>query len=74
MSHHNTVFSQILKWVPRHEFGSLAKTIDGARRSDGMSRWTQFVGMATAQLSGRSSLRDFAHDLPTSEQESTFRT
>ena len=58
MAHHNTVFSQILKLVPRHEFSSLSLKHDGARRSDAMSRWTQFIAMATAQLTGRSSLRD----------------
>ena len=52
------MFSQILKLIPRHEFSSLAKKHDGHRRSDAMSRWTQFIAMATAQLSGRSSLRD----------------
>ena len=58
MTHHNTIFSQILKLVPRHDFERLAKQHDGPRRSDAMNRWTQFVAMATAQLSGRSSLRD----------------
>ena len=58
MAHHNTVFSQILKLVPRHEFSSLSRKHDGARRSDAMTRWTQFVAMASAQLTGRSSLRD----------------
>lgn len=63
MSHHNTVFSQILKLVPRHEFSSLAKNHDGARRSDAVSRWTQFIAMATAQLTGRVSLRDIESTL-----------
>jgi len=58
MTHYNTIFSQILKLVPRHDFDRLAKQHDGSRRSDAMNRWTQFVAMATAQLSGRSSLRD----------------
>lgn len=31
---------------------------DGKRRRDAMSRWSQFVAMAVAQLGGRSSLRD----------------
>jgi putative transposase len=44
--------------VPRHEFKSLETKHDGKRRSDAMSRWSQFVAMAIAQLSGRSSLRD----------------
>lgn len=63
MAHHNTVFSQILKLVPRHEFSGLAKAHDGHRRSDAMSRWTQFIAMATAQLTGRSSLRDIESTL-----------
>jgi putative transposase len=57
------VFSQILKLVPRHEFRSVAKKHDGHRRTDAMSRWTQFVAMATAQLAGRSSLRDIESSL-----------
>ena len=63
MAHHNTVFSQILKLVPRHEFSKLAKIHDGKRRSDAMSRWTQFIALATAQLAGRTSLRDIESTL-----------
>ena len=63
MSHHSTVFSQILKFVPRHDFQGLAIKHDGHRRSDAMSRWTQFVAMATTQLTGRSSLRDIESTL-----------
>jgi len=63
MPHSNTILSQILKFVPRHEFGTLAKQHDGARRSDGMSRWTQFMAMATAHLTGRCSLRDIESTL-----------
>jgi len=63
MPHHNTVFSQILKLMPRHEFSSLAKQHDGPRRSDAMSRWTQFIALATAQLTGRASLRDIESTL-----------
>jgi len=58
LGHHNTVYSQILKMVPRHEFEGAAKKHDGHRRKDAMSRWTQFIAMSTAQLTGRSSLRD----------------
>ena len=58
MTHHNTVFVEILKLLPRHEFSSLAKQHDGNRRSDARSRWTRFIGMPTAQLCGRTSLRD----------------
>jgi len=71
MSHHNTIFSQILKFVHRHEFSSLADQHDGSRRSDAMSRWTQFVAMATAQLTFRSSLRDIESTI-TSQQHLNY--
>ncbi|MCP3668058.1 MAG: IS4 family transposase, partial [Gammaproteobacteria bacterium] len=63
MAHHNTVFSQILKMIPRHEFQSAEKEHDGHRRKGAMNRWTQFIAMATAQLTGRSSLRDIESTL-----------
>ena len=63
MAHHNTVFAQMLKFIPRHEFESLANQHHAGRRLRKMTRWTQFVAMATAQLSGRHSLRDVASNL-----------
>lgn len=63
MAHHNTVFSQLLKLVPRHEFETLANQHHEGRRLRKMTRWSQFVAMALAQLSGRSSLRDVVSNL-----------
>ena len=63
MAHHNTVFAQMLKFIPRHEFESLAHQHHSGRRLRKMTRWTQFVAMATAQLSGRHSLRDVASNM-----------
>ena len=63
MAHHNTVFAQMLKFIPRHEFESLAHQYHSGRRLRKMTRWAQFVAMATAQLSGRHSLRDVASNL-----------
>ena len=63
MAHHNTVFAQMLKLIPRHEFESLAHPHHAGRRLRKMTRWTQFVAMATAQLSGRHSLRDVASNM-----------
>ncbi len=58
MAHHNTVFSQLLKLVPRHRFEVLAKAHHIGRRFRKTSRWSQFVALAMGQLSGRHSLRD----------------
>ena len=63
LSHHNTVFSQLLKLVPRHEFEALANRHHEGRKLRKMTRWSQFVAMATAQLAGRTSLRDVVSNL-----------
>lgn len=49
MSHHCIVLSQILKLLPRHEFEKLANRYDGKRRSDALTRWSQFVALAIGQ-------------------------
>ena len=58
MAHCNTVLSQMLKMMPRHEFERLANTVDGRVRTTAMSRWSQFVALTVGQLNGRKSLRD----------------
>lgn len=63
MSHHNTVFSQLLKLLPRHEFETLANQHHSGRTFRTASRWSQFVTLAMAQLSGRNSLRDIVENL-----------
>ncbi len=63
MSHHNTVFSQLLKLVPRHEFETLAIQHHSGRAFRKASRWSQFVTMAMGQLAGRDSLRDIIDNM-----------
>jgi len=63
LAHHNTVFSQLLKFIPRHEFESLAKQHHSGRSFRTASRWSQFVTMAMAQLAGRNSLRDIVENI-----------
>ena len=53
MAHYNTVFAQFLKFVPRHEFDRLADEHHEGCRLRAMTRWSQFVALATGQLSGR---------------------
>ncbi len=63
MAHNNTVFSQLLKLVSRHEFESLAKQHHSGRSFRKASRWSQFVTLTLAQLTGRNSLRDIVDNL-----------
>lgn len=62
MAHCNTIFSQLLKLVPRHEFEGLAKQHHSGRSFRTASRWSQFVMLTMAQLSGRISLRDIVEN------------
>jgi len=58
MPHANTIFSQLLNLIPRHEFQSLANQYHQGQPLRKISRWDQFVSLIMAQLSGRQSLRD----------------
>lgn len=63
MAHNNTVFSQLLKLVPRHEFESLSKAHHEGRQLRKTSRWSQFVSLCLGQLAGRHSLRDIESNM-----------
>ena len=63
MAHNNTIFAQLLKLVPRHEFENLAKTHHKGRQLRTTSRWSQFVALCLGQLSGRHSLRDIESNM-----------
>lgn len=63
MAHHNTIFAQLLKLVPRHEFESLAQQHHVGQKLRKMSRWSQYVAFCLAQVAGRSSLRDIVSNL-----------
>ena len=57
MAHHNTILSQIVALFPRHEFEALAKEHHVGQKFRSFNRWSQFLAMMVAQLSGRKSLR-----------------
>jgi len=53
-----TVFSQLMDFIPVHEFRSIVKRHHGEHRFRSFSCWEQFLCMAFAQLTYRESLRD----------------
>lgn len=63
MAHNNTVFAQLLKLIPRHEFETLANQHHEGQKLRKMSRWSQFVALTLGQLAGRASLRDIVSNL-----------
>ncbi len=58
MAHCNTIFHQMLKFIPRHQFEALESHHSTGRKSRTFSRWNQFVHLMFMQLTGRVSLRD----------------
>ena len=65
MAHCNTILSQLLKLVPRHEFERLANRHHSGRAFRTASRWSQFVSMHVGQLTERKSLRDVVDSMGT---------
>jgi len=53
-----TVFSQLVDYLPTHEFRQCVRRYAGHRRIHTFSCWDQFLCMAFAQLTFRESLRD----------------
>lgn len=63
MAHSNTILNQIASFIPRHEFEKLANLYHGGQKFRSFTRWTQFMAMTIAQLTGRKSLRDLVSNL-----------
>jgi len=68
MAYHNTLLSQIVKLVLRLEFERLANKVDGRRRSNAMSRWSQILALSVGHFASRESLRDIEHTFNTQAQ------
>ena len=58
MAYRPTVLRQLLQCVPRLEFERLATKLDGPRRSDALSRWSQFLALVVGYVAQRHSRRD----------------
>ena len=58
MSHHNTLFSQTLQFIPRHVFQKLERRHKTGRSSRKFGFKEQFTTMAFIQLAARRSMRD----------------
>jgi putative transposase len=53
----------MLKLFSRHEFETLAKEHHQGQKLRKLNRWTQFVSLSLARLSGRTSLRDIVSNV-----------
>lgn len=58
MNSGQTIFSQLLDFVPRYEFRLCVERYCGDYKVQSFSCWDQFLTLAFAQLTYRESLRD----------------
>ncbi|WP_281648760.1 DUF4372 domain-containing protein [Parendozoicomonas sp. Alg238-R29] len=65
MKYHNSVFQQLLKTIPRHQFQKVVDRHNGDHRIRTLSCWTQLVAMMFAQLASRVSIRDLVENFNT---------
>jgi hypothetical protein len=63
MAHSNTVLNQITALFSRHDFEILATKHHKGQKFRSFNRWSQFLAMTVAQLSGRKSLRDLVTNI-----------
>ena len=62
-----SMFSQILKLIPRTDFERIVKQTKAEHRSKGLSSWSQFVAMLFCQLGRAHSLREIEGGLKSCE-------
>jgi hypothetical protein len=58
MNQGQTIFAQIMSYIPKHRFDSCVKKYRGSYKVQSFTCWEQFLVMAFAQLTYRESLRD----------------
>lgn len=58
MKHRNTVFYQLLTFLPRQRFQAMVDRHKGDHRTRTLSCWDQLIALLFGQFSGRQSLRD----------------
>lgn len=57
MANSRNILSQLLQWIPAHEFQKGVDHYEGDKKTRKLSCWAQFVGMLFGQLTGHNSLR-----------------
>lgn len=66
MNKTTSLFSQLLKQIPRLEFSRLAKQHQSERHARGFDSWTQLVSMLFCQIARADSLREICQGLKSS--------
>jgi len=63
MAYSDTLLKQLLSFIPRYAFDTLADAHHVGQKFRSYNRWSQFLALLTGQLTGRQSLRDITDNL-----------
>ena len=63
MKHSNTVFHQLLQFLPRDVFQKAVDRHQGDKRTRALKCWDQLIALLFGQLADRNSLRDLVSGL-----------
>lgn len=69
MPYNNTVLKQLIAFLPRYEFDTLARVHHAGQKFRSYNRWSQFLALLIGQLSGRKSLRGITDNLKAQEKQ-----
>jgi len=67
MAHSNTILSQVLQLIPRHQFQTCVDRHKGDHRIRKLTCWGQFIALLSGQLARRDSLRDLIETLSSNQ-------
>lgn len=68
MAHTNTLFSQVLQFIPRHEFQKSVDRHFGDKGVRTLTCWGQFATLLFGQITGHSSIRSMTTAINTQER------
>ena len=63
MAHYNTILHQLLSLIPRHQFDSRVRQLQGDRYTKKFRTWHQLTVLLYSQAGGKTSLRDIQQGL-----------
>lgn len=63
MAYSTTILNQLAAFFPRYDFEKLAIKHHQGQKFRSFNRWSQFMAMMIAQLTGRKSLRDLVGNI-----------
>ena len=63
MAHSNTLISDLLKFIPRHDFESIVRKHHGDRYVKRFDCWQQLITLLVAQASNHESLREIEQSM-----------